>query len=106
MGMRRCTVGSGESPAVALVSSVGGHLTELLCLRDAYEAYPHFYIFNDITQFTPPPGVDVYTIEHAERDLGVVRNIWEVWRIFRERRPTVMLTTGAGPGVSAAVAAK
>jgi UDP-N-acetylglucosamine:LPS N-acetylglucosamine transferase len=91
---------------IALVSSVGGHLTELLCLRDAYEAHPHFYVFNDRTQFTPPPGVNVYTIAHAERDPRVLSNVLEVLRIFRRERPTVMLTTGAGPGVSAAVAAR
>jgi UDP-N-acetylglucosamine:LPS N-acetylglucosamine transferase len=85
---------------------VGGHLTELLCLRSAYERHPHFYIFNDVTQFAPPPGIPVYTIAHAERDPRVVSNIWEVARIFRKERPTVLLTTGAGPGVSAAVAAR
>lgn len=93
-------------PRVALVSSVGGHLTELLCLREAYECHRHFYVFNDLTQFVPPAGVNVYTIAHAERDLRVFSNVVEVLRIFRRERPTVMLTTGAGPGVSAAVAAR
>lgn len=93
-------------PCVALVSSVGGHLTELLCLRSAYEGFRHFYIFNDVTQFSPPAGVNVYTIAHAERDLRVVSNVWEVLRVFRREQPTVMLTTGAGPGVSAAIAAR
>ena len=93
-------------PRVALVSSVGGHLTELLCLRGAYEQYPHFYVFNDVTQFKPAASVPVYTIAHAERDLRVVSNIWEVLRIFRRERPTVMLTTGAGPAISAALAAR
>jgi len=91
---------------VALVCSVGGHLTELLCLRSAYEAHPHFYVFNDRTQFQPAAGVPVYTIAHAERDPRVVSNVLEVLRIFRRERPSVMLTTGAGPGVSAAVAAR
>lgn len=91
---------------VALVSSVGGHLTELLCLRSCYESIPHFYVLNDEAYFCPPPGVRLYTIVHAERDAGVLGNVWEVLRIFWRERPTVMLTTGAGPGVSAAVAAK
>lgn len=94
------------SPRIALVSSVGGHLTELLCLRQAYEQHAHFYVFNDVTQFTPPAGVAVYTIAHAERDPRVVSNVWEVLRIFRKERPSAMLTTGAGPGISAAVAAR
>ena len=97
---------TADTQRIALVSSVGGHLTELLCLRTAYERLPHFYIFNDTTQFEPPAGVHVYTIAHAERDLRVFSNVWEVFRIFCKERPTVMLTTGAGPGVSAAVAAR
>ena len=97
---------SVRKPRIGLVSSVGGHLTELLCLRSSYEEYEHFYISNDVTQFAPPDGVRVHTIAHAERDLRVVSNVAEVLRIFRVERPTVMLTTGAGPGLSAAVAAR
>ena len=97
---------SPKPERVALVSSVGGHLTELLCLREAYEQHDHFYVFNDITQFAPPAGTPVYTIAHAERDPRVVSNVFEVLRIFRKERPTVMLSTGAGPAVSAAIAAK
>lgn len=93
-------------PKIALVSSVGGHLTELLALREAYEACPHFYVFNDVTQFTPPPGVRVHTVAHAERDWRVAWNLWEFARIFREERPDVMLSTGAGPAVPAALVAR
>lgn len=91
---------------VALVSSVGGHLTELLALRSAYEDLPHFYVFNDETQFTPPEGVAVYTVAHAERDARVLWNLVEFARIFAKERPTVMLSTGAGPAVPAALVAK
>lgn len=93
-------------PKIALVSSVGGHLTELLCLRGAYEPHPHFYVFNDEVQFEPPAGTPVYVIAHAERDPRVLSNVLEMLRIFRRERPHAMLTTGAGPGVSAAVAAR
>lgn len=98
---------STKSPRLALVSSVGGHLTELLSLRAAYEGWPHFFVFNDKTQFTPPADIPVYTITHAERDFGTITtNVVEVLRIFRRERPTVMLTTGAGPAVSAALVAR
>jgi beta-1,4-N-acetylglucosaminyltransferase len=91
---------------IALVSSVGGHLTELLALRAAYEDAPHFYVFNDVAPFEPPPGIRVYTIAHAERDLRVAYNLWELARIFRRERPTVMLSTGAGPAIPAAIVAR
>jgi len=91
---------------VALVSSVGGHLTELLALRAAYEDLPHFYVFNDQTQFTPPDGIAVYTVAHAERDARVLWNVLEFARIFQREKPTVMLSMGAGPAVPAALVAR
>lgn len=97
---------SPRPPKVALVSSVGGHLTELLALRAAYESLPHFYVFNDATQFTPTEDVSVYTVAHAERDLRVLWNVLEFARIFARERPTVMLSTGAGPAIPAALVAK
>lgn len=93
-------------PKVALVSSVGGHLTELLALRAAYEDLPHFYVFNDETQFTPPEHVPVYTVAHAERDIRVLWNVLEFARIFAREKPTAMLSTGAGPAIPAALVAK
>lgn len=94
-----------RSPKIALVSSVGGHLTELLALAKAYEDSPHFYIFNDETQFSPPEGVRVYTVAHAERDWRVLWNIIEFACIFLREKPTVMLSTGAGPAIPAAIVA-
>jgi beta-1,4-N-acetylglucosaminyltransferase len=91
---------------VALVSSVGGHLTELLALRSSYAEFAHFFVVNDATPFVPPVGRKLYTVVHAERDLGVLTNVWEFLKIFRAERPNVMLSTGAGPAVSAAVAAR
>jgi UDP-N-acetylglucosamine:LPS N-acetylglucosamine transferase len=75
-------------------------------LRSAYEDLPHFYVFNDQTQFTPPPNVDVYTVAHAERDWRAVWNLVEFARIFARERPTVMLSTGAGPAIPAAMVAR
>ena len=91
---------------VALVSSVGGHLTELLALKSAFEDLEHFYVFNDEAPFQPPKNISVYTVAHAERDLLVAKNLLEFYRIFKKEKPTVMLSTGAGPAVPAAVVAK
>ena len=60
---------------VALVSSVGGHLTELLAMQDAFKDLDHFFIFNDDAPFQPPEGVSVYTVAHAERDWLVAKNL-------------------------------
>lgn len=91
---------------VALVASIGGHITELLALRDAYAGYPHFYVFNEPVQDAVFADVPVYKVVHSERDSRVLYNVWEFVCIFRKERPTVMLSTGAGQAVSAAIAAK
>ena len=100
------SVARGRRIKVALVASVGGHTTELLALRQAYEPHPHFYIFNEDIPFEAAAGVPVYSVVHSERDARVLYNVWEFLRIFRKERPTVMLSTGAGQAVPAAIAAR
>ena len=72
-------------------------------LRPAYEHLSHFYIINDRIELPPDMSAKTYFIRHAERDIGVVVNLWEVLQIVRRERPTVMLSTGAGPAVPAAL---
>ena len=38
-------------------------------------------------------------IAHSERDWKFLLNLWEAWRILSRERPTVILSTGAGPAV-------
>jgi beta-1,4-N-acetylglucosaminyltransferase len=91
---------------VALVASIGGHITELLALKAAYAEFSHFYVFNEPIHGSAFEGAPAYSITHSERDLRVATNVVELLRIFRAERPTVMLSTGAGQAVAAAVAAK
>src|SRR5215467_503871 len=46
---RRVERPRGESwlMKICIVSSCGGHLTEVRCLKPAYESYQHFYVLND-----------------------------------------------------------
>ena len=48
----RTTAGGGDATrgggrTVCVVSSSGGHLTEVRALRPVYEPYRHFYVLND-----------------------------------------------------------
>jgi beta-1,4-N-acetylglucosaminyltransferase len=107
MSLLKASQPVGQSPVkVALVASVGGHTTELLALRQAYESHPHFYIFNEEVPFEAAAGAAVYRVVHSERDARVLYNVLEFLRIFRKERPTVMLSTGAGQAVPAAIAAR
>ena len=38
---------------ICIVSSCGGHLTEVRCLKPAYEAHEHFYVLNDRALLPP-----------------------------------------------------
>ena len=84
---------------VCIVSSCGGHLTEVRCLRAAYESYEHFYVLNDHVHLPPDMQGRTLFIRHSERDWLFLVNLWEAWRILRKERPQVILSTGAGPAV-------
>lgn len=78
-------------------------MTEVRCLRKVYAAYPHFYVLNDHAKL-PLDMLDcTYFITHSERDLKTFYNMVELLRIYRRERPRVMLSTGAGPAVPAAI---
>ncbi len=91
---------------VCVVSSCGGHLTEVRALRPAYEGHPHFYVLNDRVLLPPDMEGKTYFIRHSERDLLFLVNLVDAWRILRLERPAVILSTGAGPVVPFALVGK
>jgi len=91
---------------ICIVSSCGGHLTEIRALRSVYDRYEHFYVLND--QIILPSDMQdrTYYIRHSERDWVFAVNVLEGWRILRREKPTLILSTGAGPIVPFALVAK
>ena len=84
---------------VCIVSSCGGHLSEVRALRPVYERYEHFYVINHpIVLIQDMEGKTVF-IRHSERDWLFFVNLWEAWQILRREQPSVILSTGAGPVV-------
>lgn len=88
-----------KEPVICIVSSCGGHLTEVRCLLPAYCAYRHFYVLNDKALLPDDMQGRTQFITHSERDWKFLLNLWEAWRILRRERPTLILSTGAGPSV-------
>lgn len=84
---------------VCIVSSCGGHLTEVRALKPAYEKYAHFYVLNDKVLLPDNMQGRTYFIAHSERDWRFLLNLWEAFRILWRERPLVILSTGAGPAV-------
>jgi UDP-N-acetylglucosamine:LPS N-acetylglucosamine transferase len=94
------------SAKICIVSSCGGHLTEVRTLRSAYEQHEHFYVINKRVTLPADMTDNTYFIKHSERDLLFFVNLWEAWRILRRERPQVILSTGAGPCVPFAIVGK
>ena len=75
-------------------------------LRPAYETYDHFYVLNDLVPLAPDMEAKTFFIRHSERDWLFFANLWEAWRLLREQRATLILSTGAGPVVPFALVGK
>ena len=91
---------------ICVVSSSGGHLTEVRMLRPLYQRYEHFYVLNDGALLPDDMSGRTYFIRHSERDWVFALNLWEAWRILRVERPRLILSTGAGPAVPFALVGK
>jgi UDP-N-acetylglucosamine:LPS N-acetylglucosamine transferase len=84
---------------ICIVSSCGGHLTEVRALKPVYERYEHFYVVNDQILLPKDMEKKTYFICHAERNWLVLVNFLEAWRILHREKPRLILSTGAGPVV-------
>jgi beta-1,4-N-acetylglucosaminyltransferase len=89
----------GSQARICIVSSCGGHLTEVRCLLPVYRDYAHFYVLNDKALVPADMQDRTQFIAHSERDWKFLLNLWEAWCILRRERPTLILSTGAGPAV-------
>jgi UDP-N-acetylglucosamine:LPS N-acetylglucosamine transferase len=91
---------------ICVVSSCGGHLSEVRCLKPAYEVYEHFYVLNDKAILPSDMQGKTYFIVHSERDWKFFLNLWEAFQILHREKPNVILSTGAGPVVPFAIMGK
>lgn len=91
---------------ICVVSSCGGHLTEVRTLQPVYQRYEHFYVLNDHLLLPEDMSGKTYFIRHSERDWLFIVNLWEAWRILRTERPRLILSTGAGPVIPFALIGK
>ncbi|NOZ81738.1 MAG: hypothetical protein GXO63_01150 [Candidatus Micrarchaeota archaeon] len=83
---------------VCLISSAGGHLTEILQLREAFEKYEHFFVtFNRNDVKHKLRGKRVYFICDPKRNpFKFVKNFFQTLKIFLKEKPNVIISTGAG----------
>lgn len=96
-----------ERVDVLLVCSTGGHLLQLLALREVWEDETRLWVTfdkGDARALLRGERV-VYAFGPTNRTFGAiaalntVRNLVLAWRVTRRERPAVVLTTGAGVAV-------
>lgn len=92
-------------PKIALVSSHGGHLTELLELAPALEGYDLFYFCYDADTTRRLPNAYL-TANRPYNPFHFLANLLRLWRIFSRERPDFLLSTGAEIAIPAFLVAK
>lgn len=75
-------------------------------LRAVYERFDHFYVVNERIELPEDMIGRTYFIRHSERDWLFFVNLWEAWVILWRERPSLLLSTGAGPIVPFALIGK
>ena len=94
---------SRESHAdLLLVCSSGGHLQQLLALRDAWGEYSHVWVTFDKSDARSLLDGERVVYAHWPTNRSVknlLRNLVVARRTLRDVRPRVVLTTGAGVAV-------
>ena len=87
-------------PRVCVAASAGGHLSQALAVRAAYQDEPHFFVTTSETARGQLGSEhEVYVVAEANRSnpfrlLGVVLR---AVRILRAEQPDVIISTGAAP---------
>lgn len=98
-------MGEDRRTKVGLISSHGGHLTELLELQPAFEGYDTFYYCYDADTTRRLPNA--YLVPNKPYNpLQFAMNLVKLWRIYSKERPDFIVSTGAEIAVPGFLIAK
>jgi len=87
---------------VLLVCSTGGHLLQLVALRDCWRRFERAWVTFDKSDARSLLADERVYFAHGPTNRNVknmLRNVLVAWRVVRDVRPQVVLTTGAGVAV-------
>ena len=85
-----------------LVCSTGGHLVQLVALREAWEPFTRTWVTFDKSDARSLLRDERVVYAHGPTNRSIknlLRNLVVAWRVVAETRPRVLLTTGAGVAV-------
>ncbi len=87
---------------ILLVCSTGGHLLQLVALRESWQRYSRAWVTFDKSDARSLLESEHVYFAHGPTNRSIknaLRNIVVAWRVVGEIRPKVVLTTGAGVAV-------
>jgi UDP-N-acetylglucosamine:LPS N-acetylglucosamine transferase len=90
------------SNRLLLVCSSGGHLLQLVSLRDAWDGFERTWVTFDKSDARSLLAGERVIHAHGPTNRNVpnlLRNLRLAWRTVRRQRPSAILTTGAGVAV-------
>jgi beta-1,4-N-acetylglucosaminyltransferase len=85
-----------------LVCSTGGHLLQLVALQESWERFTRAWVTFDKSDARSLLAAERVFYAHGPTNRSVknmIRNLAVAWRVVREVRPRVVVTTGAGVAV-------
>lgn len=91
-----------ERADLLLVCSAGGHLLQLVALREVWQDFPHAWVTFDKSDARSLLAEERVVYAHGPTNRNIpnlVRNLGLAFRLVRGLRPRVVLTTGAGVAV-------
>lgn len=93
---------------VCLACSAGGHLSEMLQLKDFYGKYEHFFItFRRPDTESLVEKEKVFFVELPRRyPIATLKSFFQCLQVMRKENPAIVVSTGADAGLVACIAAK
>lgn len=91
----------GKKITVCLTASAGGHLVQLLRLRESWNGCDAFYVSTvEVVKDKLSQSGRVYIVGECNREhpFQTVRVLWRCLRVVLRERPDVVISTGAAPG--------
>jgi UDP-N-acetylglucosamine:LPS N-acetylglucosamine transferase len=86
---------------ICLICSVGGHLNQLVGLKDIYSRYSYFFVTfysKPLEEFSKKERV--YFITDTKRNLFlIIKNLFQSFKIYLKEKPDIVITTGAGVAI-------
>jgi hypothetical protein len=93
---------------VLLIASGGGHWIEMTRLAEAFRCCQCEFVSTAPNLIAPFGDCPVVKVADGSRDTlpALVGSFGQLWRLIRERRPDLVVSTGAAPGAIAIYIAK